>query len=161
MSTKRRRKSPEEFPREAGKNIWITAIDTTFFLLEIGKHKKLLDKEDKIVYHQPNITNAMTGKTSLRAFQRAVGCCETVCRQLIYWPSSSQLKVRKDRRWDRDSSPLSMRQHSPARADVESGYFYINKSGTAEGSFRLLWETEAFFYFSTDRQTQISRRTPA
>ena len=35
----------------------------------------------------------MTGKTSLRAFQRAVGRCETVCGQMIYWPLSSQLKA--------------------------------------------------------------------
>ena len=27
------------------------------------------------------------------ALQRAVGCCETVCGQMIYWPSSSQLKA--------------------------------------------------------------------
>ena len=34
---------------------------------------------------------------------------------------------------------------SPQRADVKSGYFDINKSGTAEVSFRLLCETEAFY----------------
>ena len=35
---------------------------------------------------------------------------------------------------------------SPQRADVKSGYFDINKSGTAEGSFRLLGETGAFSF---------------
>ena len=53
------------------------------------------DKGEEIVYdfHNHMNLNAMTGKTSLRAFQRAVGCCETVCGQMIYWPLSSQLKT--------------------------------------------------------------------
>jgi hypothetical protein len=68
----------------------------TFFGGIGKKEKKYLDKAEEFVYHQPNITNAMTGKTSLRAFQRAVGCCETVCGQSIYWPLSSQLKVPTD-----------------------------------------------------------------
>lgn len=42
---------------------------------------------------QPNMANAMTGKTLLRASQRAAGCCEAVCGQIIYWPLSSPLNV--------------------------------------------------------------------
>ena len=62
---------------------------------EQGKCGASLDKGVEIVYdfHNHMNLNAMTGKTSLRAFQRAVGCCETVCGQMIYWPSSSQLKT--------------------------------------------------------------------
>ena len=70
---------------------------------EQGKCGASLDKGVEIVYdfHNHMNLNAMTGKTSLRAFQRAAGCCEAVCGQMIYWPSSSQLKAFRGRRWDR------------------------------------------------------------
>ena len=70
----------------------------TFVRFRRAKEGNSLDNVSFFVYHQSNMKNAMTGKTSLRAFQRAVGCCETVCGQMIYWPLSSQLKVRQDRR---------------------------------------------------------------
>ena len=96
-------------------------------------------------FHNHMNLNAMTGKTSLRAFQRAAGCCEAVCGQMIYWPSSSQLKVL----WAVGGTgflAVIREVRSPQGADVKSGYFDINKSGTAEGSFRLLGETGAFSF---------------
>ena len=50
------------------------------------------------------------------------------------------------RRWDRVPRRYQRGRIRPLRADLQSGYFDINKSGTAEGSFRLLGETEAFSF---------------